>query len=328
MDNPGGGRREGVCVVGSIHMDVVATAERLPARGESLIGQSGHLCPGGKAGNQAVQAARCGARTFFIGRVGQDIFGDRLRQALADVGVDTTYLTVDADEVTGFSPVLTGADGEYASIIMPGASGNLGPAEIEAARQAFARSAVLLLQGEIAITVSAHAAQLAKTCGCQVIFNASPAPTDPAPIPDALWSAVSVLLVNGTEAERLSGKTVADVSGAVAASRALQQRLGMPVVIVTLGGDGVVVLDERGPRHAQAWQVPVVETIGAGDAFAGVLASELASGNSLDGSLPPALAAGALAVTRPGAYDALPTGTEIRAFLRERQGAEGDVEVG
>lgn len=311
-------RPAGVCVVGSIHMDVVATAERLPARGESLIGQSGHLCPGGKAGNQAVQAARYGARTFFIGRLGQDIFGDRLRQALADAGVDTTYLTVDANAITGFSPVLTGADGEYASIIMPGASENLGPVEIEAASEAFARSAVLLLQGEIAITLSAHAAQLARTYGCQVIFNASPAPTDPAAVPDALWSAVTVLLVNGTEAERLSGVTVADVPGAIAASRTLRQRLGTPAVIVTLGGDGVVVLDERGPRHVPTWQVSVVETIGAGDAFAGVLASELARGSLLDEALPTALAAGALTVTRPGAYDALPTGAEIRDFLRDR----------
>lgn len=307
-----------VSVVGSIHMDVVATAVRLPQRGESLIGQSGHLSPGGKAGNQAVQAARYGARTFFVGRVGRDVFGDRLREALVDAGVDTTHLSVDADELTGFSPVLTGADGEYASIIMPGASRQLGAAVIEAASEAFARSAVLLLQGEITISVSAHAAQLARRHGCQVIFNASPAPTDPAAIPAALWSAVSVLLVNGAEAQRLSGMTVADVPAAMAASIALQHRLGMPAVIVTLGGDGVVALDERGPRHVPAWRVPVVETIGAGDAFAGVLASELASGSSLDEALPPSVAAGALAVTRPGAYDALPTGAEIRAFLRAR----------
>lgn len=307
-----------VSVVGSIHMDVVATAERLPARGESLIGQQGHLSPGGKAGNQAVQAARAGAHTYFIGRVGHDLFGERLRASLDAAGVDTTYLSVDAVEVTGFSPVLTGADGEYASIIMPGASRNLGPAAIETASAAFAHSAVLLLQGEIAISVSAHAAQLARAHGCRVIFNASPAPTDPGAIPDALWSAVSILLVNGAEAARLSGEAVAGVADAEAASRALQRRLGMPTVIVTLGGEGVAVLDAQDMRHLPAWPVPVVETIGAGDAFAGVLASELARGSTLDAALTPAIAAGALAVTRPGAYDSLPTGDEIRAFLRER----------
>ena len=160
-----------------------------------------------------MQAARYGARTFFIGRVGQDIFGDRLRAALADTGVDTTYLTVDADEVTGFSPVLTGADGEYASIIMPGA-GNAQAAEIEAAREAFARSAVLLSRGKSRSRFGARR-PARPISGCRVIFNASPAPADTAAIPDALWSAVDVLLVNGAEAERLSGMTVADVSGAV-----------------------------------------------------------------------------------------------------------------
>src|SRR3712207_6089170 len=137
-----------VTVVGSVHMDVVATAARLPARGESLVGHRVALSPGGKAGNQAAQAALNDARTFFVGRVGDDVFGKRLRAALAGTGVDTTYLTVDPQEATGISPVLTGADGEYASIIVPGAGQRLEPEDLDAARDAFARSAVLLLQFE------------------------------------------------------------------------------------------------------------------------------------------------------------------------------------
>jgi ribokinase len=131
-----------------------------------------------------------------------------------------------------------------------------------------------------------------------------------------------VLLVNGVEAERLSGMPVAGVPGAEKASEALRQRFDIPSVIVTLGGHGVVALDDRGARHLPAWPVPVVETIGAGDAFAGILASELARGRQLADALPLANAAGALAVTRSGAYDALPTGAQIRVFLRDRQGAE------
>jgi ribokinase len=312
----------GVSVVGSVHMDVVATAERLPAAGESVVGHRVALSPGGKAGNQAAQAALNGARTFLIGRVGRDVFGDQLRAALARTGVDTTYLTVDAQEVTGISPVFTGADGEYASIIVPGAGQRLEPEDIEAARDAFAQSAVLLIQGEIPLEISAHAARLARSLGCRVLFNASPAPADAAAIPDALWSDVDVLLVNGTEAERLSGMPIADVPAAMIAAEALRRRFGIPTVVVTLGGRGVVTLDERGARHLPSWPVPVVETIGAGDAFAGVLASELARGRQLDEALPLANAAGALAVTRPGAHDSLPTGAQIRAFLIERQRAE------
>jgi ribokinase len=308
-----------VSVVGSVHMDVVATAERLPGKGESIVGHRVALSPGGKAGNQAAQAALNGARTFLVGRVGRDVFGDRLRAALATTGVDTTYVTVDAQEATGISPVFTGADGEYASIIVPGAGQRLIPEAVEAASEAFAQSALLLLQCEIPIEISAHAARLAQSLGCQVMLNASPAPADAAAIPDSLWSAVDVLVVNGGEAERLSGMSVADVPAAVSAAGALRRRCNTPTVIVTLGGLGAVALDERGSRHVPAWPVPVVETIGAGDAFAGVLASELARGRHLDEALPLATAAGALAVTRPGAHDALPTGEQIRAFLMERQ---------
>jgi ribokinase len=316
----------GVTVVGSVHMDVVATADRLPARGESVVGHRVAVSAGGKAGNQAAQAALNDTRTFLVGRVGGDLFGERLRTALTRAGVDTTYLTVDPQEATGISPVLAGADGEYASIIVPGAGQRLEPEDLDAASDAFAQSAVLLLQLEIPVRISAHAARLARSLGGRVIFNASPAPPGAESIPKALWSTVDVLLVNGVEAERLSGMPVAGVPGAVKASEALQQRFGIPSVIVTLGGQGVVALVDRGVRHLSAWPVSVVETIGAGDAFAGVLASELARGRQLDEALPLANAAGALAVTRPGAHDALPTAAQIRAFLEERQRAESDVD--
>src|SRR5919112_4166347 len=207
----------GVIVVGSVHMDVVATSDRLPGKGESVVGHRVALSPGGKAGNQAAQAALNEAQTFLIDRVGRDVFGDQLRAALARTGVDTTYLTVDSQAATGVSPVLTGADGEYASIIVPGAAQRLEPADLDAARDAFARSAVLLLQLEIPVRISAHAAQLARLLGARVIFNASPAPAGAGVIPDALWSAVDVLLVNGIEAERLSGVPVSDEAAAVTA---------------------------------------------------------------------------------------------------------------
>jgi ribokinase len=310
----------GVCVVGSIHMDVVATADRLPGKGESIVGHTATLSPGGKAGNQAAQAALNGAATFFVGRVGRDVFGDQLRASLVKAGVDSTYLTIDEHEPTGVSPVLTGADGEYASIIVPGAGQHLTLEDIDAANDAFARSTMLILQCEIPLQISAYAARLAQSLSCRVMLNASPVPASA--IPQDLWAAVDVLVVNSHELERLSGVSAAGPREATAAARSLQQRLGIPTVIVTLGADGVVALDDRGSRHVPAWRVAVVETIGAGDAFAGVLASELARGRDLDDALPLANAAGALAVTRPGAHDSLPIGEHIRAFLAERESHE------
>jgi ribokinase len=205
---------------------------------------------------------------------------------------------------------------------VPGAGLRLEAADFAAARAAFTQSAVLLLQCEIPLHLSAEAARLARSLGMTVIFNASPVPADPAAVPTEMWAAVDVLLVNGTEAALLSGLPVTDEPGAVRASEELQRRFGVPDVIVTLGSDGVVARDAHGARHLPALPIEVVETIGAGDAFAGVLASELARDLTLDAALPLANAAGALAATRPGARDALPTGPEIRAFLRERQHAD------
>ena len=308
----------GVCVVGSIHMDVVATAARLPGKGESIIGHHMALSSGGKAGNQAAQAARNGVPAFMIGRVGQDDFGDRLRATLTSSGVDTTYLFADPEAATGISPVLTGADGEYASIIVPGAAWRLTATDLDAAHQAFSRSRVLLLQCEIPVELSLEAARLARSLGLTVIFNASPVPGDASAIPLEMWALVDVLLVNGTEATLLSGMPVTAVPEAMQAGEELRRRLSVPTVVVTLGGNGVVMLGATGTHHLPAWPVEVVETIGAGDAFAGALASELARGLSLEAALPFANAAGALAATRPGAHESLPTGGEIRAFLTDR----------
>ena len=277
------------------------------------------LSPGGKAGNQAAQAALNDARTFLVGRVGRDVFGDRLRAALARTGVDTTYLTVDSQEATGISPVLTGADGEYASIIVPGAGQRLEPEDVEAARDAFAQSAVLLLQLEIPVRISPHAARLARSLGVRVIFNASPAPAAVESIPDALWSAVDVLLVNGVEAERLSGMSVADVSEAVLASESLRRQFGIPSVIVTLGGRGVIALDERGVT-------PPSRLAGTGrrdDRGGGRIRGgpgQRVGPRSPARRCPPARQCrrGAGRDTL-GAHDALPTGAQIRAFLKERQ---------
>jgi ribokinase len=170
--------------------------------------------------------------------------------------------------------------------------------------------------------LSSAAARLARSLGMTVIFNASPVPADIATIPAEMWPAVDVLLVNGTEAALLSGIAVTEMPEAARASAELRRRFGIATVVVTLGGRGVVMVDESGSHHLPAWPVEVVETIGAGDAFAGVLASELARGLSLQAALPLANAAGALAATRPGAHDSLPTGAEIRAFLRDRQHAD------
>ncbi len=307
-----------VAVVGSVHMDFVASARRLPTKGETLPGQRFEIHPGGKGGNQAVAAAQAGATTALIARIGGDPYGGQLRQGLHAKAVDTTHVSEDALRPTGASAVLTGGDGDYASIIVPGAAGTLGAVEIDDARTMIAGCDVLLLQLEIPFEPSVAAAAIARssTVGEHpvVVLNAAPA-MDPVAVADAFGGKVDVVVANAVEAGMLAEMSVSDPVSAVTAADRLRRRLGVQTVIVTLGATGVVIHHPLGSSFHPAWAVEVVDTIGAGDAFVGALAAEMARGVGVDAALPFASAAGALTVTRAGAYDALPTRDAILHFL-------------
>ena len=239
-----------------------------------------------------------------------------MRASLANAGVDTTYLVEDERDATGVSAVLVGGDGDYASVIVPGASLNVEPGDIDRAVHAIAGAAVVLLQLEIGHAAVTYGAKRGRDSGAMVILNAAPSPEGPADLPDELWRNVDVVVVNRGEAGMLVGDDAADLLSSELASQT-RATCHVSTVIVTLGGDGVVLDDPTGTRHEAAWPVDVVETIGAGDAFVGTLAAAVAGGTSLRGALTLANAAGALAVTRSGGYDALPTSSEVLRFLAE-----------
>lgn len=329
-----------VAVVGSVHMDLIATAPRLPLHGETLPGTRFAMHPGGKGGNQATQVALMGVPARFIGRVGRDPFGDQLRAALLAKGVDIEHLGIDPDIPTGVSTVLAEDHGDYASVVVPAAGLRLTPRLVQAARPAIAASNVLLAQLELAPATIATAVALGRALAKLVILNAAPAP---APLPAAFstdfWHAIDLLVVNAGEAALLAhpdqtapGETArpaeqgllahpdqaalpTDPPTAAALAAHLRQRLGVGAAIVTIGAAGSVVADAAGTRHLPGHPATVVDTIGAGDAFTGALAAQLATGTPLDQALTVATAAGALAVTKAGAHDALPTAAAIAARL-------------
>lgn len=317
-----------VVVVGSVHTDFVASAGRLPSKGETLPGHRFEVHPGGKGGNQAVAAAQAGAATALIARVGQDLFGRQLREGLNAKGVDTSHVSIDHQLPTGASTVLTGEDGDYASIIVPAAAGNVRAAELDVARDVIANCAVLLLQLEIPCERSAQAAAISRSSRAHrppvVVLNIAPAREDNL-VAAAFDGKVDVLVANAVEAGMLSETHVSDAESATTAADLLRHRMNVDTVIVTLGGAGAVVCHPHGVWFHHAWRVEVVDTIGAGDAFVGALAAELARGLPLDAALPFASAAGALAVTRAGAYDALPAREAILDFLESATQADGDM---
>lgn len=305
-----------VAVVGSLHMDLIAVAERLPAPGESLIGASFSMHPGGKAGNQATQLALHGLRTYLISRVGRDILGEELRNRLSARGVCLDFTTVDPERPTGASPVLVGRDGEYASIIVPGAASALSADDVQRARSAIEASAALVVQLEVPLETSLFAAGIAKRAGALVVLNASPLP--PGPVPDLLAHVrglVDLLIVNKHEAERLSGCPIPAVADALVVARALRARVECDEVVITLGAAGALAVTASAELYHPAIAVPVVDSVGAGDVFAGTLVAMLLLGHGLEAVLRSAIAAGAVAVGRPGAFDALPTPEDIQALL-------------
>jgi ribokinase len=302
-----------VFVLGSVHMDLIASASRLPAPGESVTGGQFAMAPGGKGGNQASQLACYGIRTFMVSRVGDDLFGRELITALSSYGVDTSFVGIDRLVATGASTVLS-AQGDYASIIAPGAAAALSRQDVDRAATALNAAKAVVLQLELPLPVNLYAATIAASKNKLVVLNASPAPDSRGALPDALWQATGVLVVNRVEAERLLGTSFTGQTSEKAALK-LSENLGIETVVITLGEDGAVAAHGGKLFRQPAFHAEVVDTVGAGDAFLGVLTAGLIEGESLPEALRRAAAAGALAVGKRGAFDALSRRSDIEQFL-------------
>lgn len=283
-----------VIVCGSLHLDIMVYAPHLPRPDETVAGQRWNRQCGGKGGNQAVMAARAGARTAMIGRVGDDDFGAELRRHLEESAVDARAIGVDPAAGSGMSAAIVQDDGDYGAVIVSGANLRIDPASLAGAWGQLGGASVLVLQNEVPEAVNVAAAAAARAAGAVVILNAAPARA----MSDALLGAVDILVVNRVEATMLSGRDVSDRDSAFAAL----QRLAAPgrSVIVTLGGAGVVTKPAGAePVFAPPRIVDVVSTHGAGDCFIGALAARIAKGDSIEQAAAIANSVAAEFVSRP-----------------------------
>jgi len=261
-----------VAVVGSLHLDIMVAAPRLPGRDETLIGSAWHYKCGGKGGNQAVAAARFGARTAFGGQTGQDDFGERLRANLVAAGVDIAHVGIDPAQGSGMSVAISEAGGEYGAVVVSGANFSIDAAAIAQAWSSLWEAKVLLLQNEIPEAVSLAAAKAARARGARIVLNAAPARKMSA----EFLSFVDVLVVNRVEAEMLAG--TGDMAAALAALHSPTRD-----VVLTRGGDGLMLMTRDGKRtDIAALPVKLISSHGAGDCFCGALAARLAAGNGLE----------------------------------------------
>ena len=265
-----------VLVVGSLHLDIVVHAKSLPAIDETARGSSWAMVCGGKGGNQACWAAKTGAKTAMISRVGADDFGRRLLDNLRSWGVDASHVEADENAGSGMSVAVQIESGEYGAVIVSGSNFKLDEATLIGAFAKLGPFKVLVLQNEIPESANIVAARQAKLRGAKVILNSAPAQK----LSQQLAAYVDLLVVNRVEAQTLSGKPVATFAEANLALESLQAS-GRDVII-TLGGQGLVVAEAgKSAVNIGPIKVDVVSTHGAGDCFIGKLASAIASGKNL-----------------------------------------------
>ncbi len=306
--------RKSVIVLGSINMDLVATTPRLPLPGETLMGLEFFTVSGGKGANQAVACGRLGVPTQMIGRVGGDEFGQSLLAGLAGAGVGIEAVLVDQSTSSGVAAIAVASDGENQIIVIPGANGRIDRTEIEQLEKLLPTAALLLLQIEIPLAIVTVAAQAAAKAGVPVILD--PAPMPPV-FPPELYPLIEIITPNQTEASQLVGFAVTDQATATRAGQELVAR-GVKNVVVKLGDQGAVWVTATDGVFIPAFEVQVVDTVAAGDAFNGGLVAGLVSGLSLPSALVWAAAAGAIATTKSGAQSSLGDRATLDNFLQAR----------
>lgn len=299
-----------IIVVGSLNMDLIVRTPRIPAPGETILGHTFSTAPGGKGANQAVAAAKLGAPVKLIGRVGADDFGKQLRSQLNAVGVDAQFVFEDAQAATGVALISVDDQGQNSIIVAPGANGRVTRQDVDSAREAIRAARVVIAQLEIPLDSVTYALRVAHDAGALTILNPAPARQ----LSSELLQNIDVIIPNETEAAQLTGLPVHDFDSAAQAAHALQQ-MGARSVIITLGDKGALWLNENADaQQVMPFQVQVVDTTAAGDAFVGALGVALAREQDWETSLRTASAAGALAATKLGAQPSLPTRAEVEEF--------------
>jgi len=295
-----------VMVVGSNMIDLLSHISQLPKMGETVIGDSFHLGHGGKGANQAVMAARLGARVGMITKVGDDVFGKMTIENFAKEGISTDTVFIQKNQSSGVAPIFVDRDGSNMIVIIPGANLDLTPQEVQGAAERIQSSKTIVSQLEINEETIIAGFQIAKESGITTILNPAPA----RPISDELIKLTDLIIPNETEAEVLTGIKVEGQKGAQQAAGRLLAA-GAKQVILTLGADGAYLFDSEHQAHFPALRVEPVDTTGAGDAFIGSLAYALAQDQSLPEAIRFANLVAAISVTKIGTQTSFPTAKEV-----------------
>jgi ribokinase len=294
-------------------MDLTIRGETIPSLGETVLDDEFKMSPGGKGANQAVAAAKLGANVALIGRVGPEAFGNDLLKNAQQHQINTEFIVHDKDTQTGLALIMVDQKGNNIIAVFPGADLKFAKGDIDRAESIIKSADVLLAQLETPFPVVRYAIQKAFGHRVKVILNPSPARK----LPEDLLRKVYVLTPNESEAEILAGTMIKDSSSAKEAVTEILKK-GAQNVVLTMGKTGALVGTKDKIVHVKSPEVNPVDATGAGDAFCAALGVAISSGKNLEQAVIYANCAGALATTKMGAQEAMPTREELEKFMREK----------
>jgi ribokinase len=302
-----------IVVVGSCNTDMVIKADRLPIPGETILGGTFFMNPGGKGANQAVSAARMGGNVTLISKTGNDVFGKQSVMLYTAENIKTDYIYSDPKHPSGVALITVDSYGENCIVVASGANAYLSPSDIDKASSEIESSDLVLMQLEIPIETVEYVAEMANRKGIKVILNPAPARA----LSDNLLKHLYIIIPNKSEAEILSGIRVSDIESAKQAADIISAK-GVGIVVITLGSQGALIKDNNEYHFVEAFKVDAVDTTAAGDTFCGTVCVGLSEGRSILDSVKLAARAAAITVTRMGAQTSIPYRSELSSLDAEQ----------
>lgn len=300
-----------ILVVGSTNTDMVIQSKHLPRSGETVLGGTFFMNPGGKGANQAVTCARLGGNVTFVCKTGNDIFGHQSQQLLEEEDIDISYVFSDLSKPSGVALIFVDENAENCISVASGANSSLKTSDILLAESAIDKADIVLMQLEIPLETVEFTAKLANEKGKMVILNPAPAPSTP--LSHDFLKNIYLINPNETEAEMLSGIKVVDEQTATQAAKKIHE-MGVNNVIITLGSKGALLYDGKQVQVIAGHKVKAVDTTAAGDCFSGALAIAISEGRNLVDAIYFANKAAAISVTRQGAQSSVPYRAEVDVF--------------
>ncbi len=298
-----------IVVVGSCNTDMVIKADRLPIPGETILGGTFFMNPGGKGANQAVAASRMGGNVTLISKTGNDVFGKQSVMLYTAENIKTDFIYSDPKHPSGVALITVDSHGENCIVVASGANAYLNPSDIDKASAEIESSDLVLMQLEIPIETVEYVAEMANKKGIKVILNPAPARA----LSNNLLKNLYIIIPNKSEAEILSGIKVSDIESAKQAADIISAK-GVDIVVITLGSQGALIKEYAEYHFVEAFKVDAVDTTAAGDTFCGSVCVGLAEGRSILDSVKMAARSAALTVTRMGAQASIPYRSELSSL--------------